>query len=123
MNGGEEVHIISILQELGWREAAAGDASQVVTHSHAQWFDAEVIEDGGEGVALSQAQVKNVGGTQPAIDADPGMAPRSDIVDEGDEVIRDSSANSNKTPEISRVLQSFKVLKVRSPSPNIYRGK
>ena len=35
----------------------------------------------------------------------------------------DTSANSNKTPEISRVLQSFKVLKVRSPSLNISRVK
>ena len=30
-----------------------------------------------------------------------------------------ASANTNKSQENSRVLQSFKVLKVRSPSPNI----
>jgi len=39
----------------------------------------------------------------------------------GQNDVSSQSANTNKTLEYSRVLQSLKVLKVRSPSPKYFR--
>ncbi len=80
-NRHEQVHVIGVHNQLSWGQTTARDASQMLPHTHTQRLNAEVIQNGGQGVTLPETYIQHERGTQTAVNSNSSTAIGSDILD------------------------------------------
>src|SRR5258706_4631793 len=102
----EQVHIVGVHKQFSRGQAAARNASNMLPHTHTERLDTEVVQNGGQGVSLPEAHVQRIRCTQTTVDPNSSAAVGSNILNQGDEIVRDTHGQQNlqKPGDISFIV-------------------
>src|SRR5258706_4362543 len=80
-------------------------------HVHAHGLNAEVVQDGGQGVTLSETHIQYKGGAQAAVNLNSSMAVSRNILYQGDKICRYTHGRQNpQKPSSIRFVICFSLV-------------